>query len=84
MTHGTLGGMIITDIITGKENPQTKVYDPSRITLKTTADYLHEVGNMIAQFGDWITPEHVKKLDDLKPGEGGIISFGLKKKSSIS
>jgi Rieske Fe-S protein len=40
---------------------------------------LHEVGNMIAQFGDWITPEHIKKLDDLKPGEGGIISFGLKK-----
>ena len=79
MTHGTLGGMIITDIITGKENPWTKVYDPSRITLKTTADYLHEVGNMIAQFGDWITPEHIKNLDDLKPGEGGIISFGLKK-----
>ena len=82
MTHGTLGGMIITDIITGKENPWTKVYDPSRITLKTTADYLHEIGNMIAQFGDWITPEHIKKLDDLKPGEGGIISFGLKKKAA--
>lgn len=79
MTHGTLGGMIITDIITGKENPWIKIYSPSRITLKTTGDYLHEVGNMVVQFGDWITPEHIKKIDDLKPGEGGIISFGLKK-----
>jgi glycine/D-amino acid oxidase-like deaminating enzyme/nitrite reductase/ring-hydroxylating ferredoxin subunit len=79
MTHGTLGGMIITDIITGKENPWIKIYSPSRTTLKTTGDYLHEVGNMMVQFGDWITPEHIKKIADLKLGEGGIISFGLKK-----
>jgi len=79
MTYGTLGGMIITDIITGKENPWIKMYGPSRITLKATGDYLHEVGNMIMQFGDWITPEHIKEIDDLKVGEGGIISSGLKK-----
>ncbi|MFV5690364.1 FAD-dependent oxidoreductase [Flavobacterium sp. ZT3R25] len=79
MTHGTLGGMIISDIIIGKENPWIKIYSPSRITLNTTADYLHEVGNMVAQFGDWITPEHIKKIDDLKLGDGGIISVGLKK-----
>jgi Rieske Fe-S protein len=79
MTHGTLGGMIITDIITGKENPWIKIYSPSRITLKATGNYLHEVGNMIMQFGDWLTPEHIKEIDDLKLGEGGIISTGLKK-----
>ncbi|MFE3847017.1 FAD-dependent oxidoreductase [Flavobacterium sp. LB3P45] len=79
MTYGTLGGMIITDIITGKENPLIKIYSPSRFTLKTTADYLHEVGNMVAQYGDWFTPEDIKEIGDLKLGEGGIISFGLKK-----
>ena len=79
MTYGTLGGMIITDIIMGKENPLIKIYSPSRITLKATGDYLSEVGNMIAQFGDWFTPENIKEIDDLKLGEGGIISSGLKK-----
>ncbi|HKR06301.1 MAG TPA: FAD-dependent oxidoreductase [Bacteroidia bacterium] len=79
MTHGTLGGMIIKDIITGKENPWIEMYSPSRITLKTTGDYLHEVGNMVAQFGDWFTAEEIKQAEDLKPGEGGIISSGLKK-----
>lgn len=79
MTYGTLGGMIITDIITGKENPLIKIYSPSRFTLKTTADYLHEVGNMVAQYSDWFTPEDIKEIGDLKLGEGGIISFGLKK-----
>ncbi|MDZ4823668.1 MAG: FAD-dependent oxidoreductase [Flavobacteriales bacterium] len=79
MTHGTLGGMIISDLITGKENPWAKIYSPSRITLKTTGDYLHEVGNMVAQFTDWFTPEDIKKTDELKPGQGGIIASGLKK-----
>jgi glycine/D-amino acid oxidase-like deaminating enzyme/nitrite reductase/ring-hydroxylating ferredoxin subunit len=79
MTYGTLGGMIVTDIITGKENPWTKIYSPSRVTLKTTGDYLREVGNMVAQFADWFTPGQIKELSDLKAGEGGIISSGLKK-----
>ena len=79
MTHGTLGGLIITDIIMGKENPWAEIYSPSRITLKTTSDYLEEVGNMVAQFGDWFTGGDVKKAEDLKPGEGGIMSKGFKK-----
>ncbi len=79
MTHGTLGGMIIKDIITGKENPWIKMYSPSRITLKTTGDYLHEVGNMVAQYADWFTPEELKQAEELKRGEGAIISSGIKK-----
>jgi Rieske Fe-S protein len=79
MTHGTLGGMIISDIITGKENPWIDLYSPSRITLKTTGDYLHEAGNMTAQLVDWITKGDIKESEELKPGEGGVISSGLKK-----
>jgi Rieske Fe-S protein len=79
MTYGTIGGMIITDLITGKENPWIEIYSPSRITIKATGDYLHEVANMALQFGDWLTPEHIKEISDLKLGQGGIISSGLKK-----
>ncbi|MBL0065637.1 MAG: FAD-dependent oxidoreductase [Bacteroidetes bacterium] len=79
MTHGTLGGIIIKDIILGKENPWIKIYSPSRITLKTTGDYLHEAGNMVAQYADWLTPEVVQQTDQLQPGEGAIISNRMKK-----
>ncbi|HXH98775.1 MAG TPA: FAD-dependent oxidoreductase [Sphingobacteriaceae bacterium] len=79
ITHGTLGGIILTDIITGKENPWIDLYSPSRITFKTAGDYLHEVGNMVAQLADWFTEGDVKEAQDLKPGQGGIISSGLKK-----
>ena len=79
MTYSTLGGMIIKDIITGKENPWIEMYSPSRVTFKSTGDYLHEVGNMVAQYADWLLPEDVKQADELKPGEGAIISSGMKK-----
>jgi len=79
MTHGTLGGIILTDIITGNKNPWEDFYSPSRITLKTTGDYLHEAGNMVVQYADWITKGDVKDADELKPGQGGIISSGINK-----
>jgi len=79
ITHGTLGGIILTDIINGKENPWIELYSPSRITLKTAGDYLHELGNMVAQYADWVTKGDVKDADELKPGQGGIISSGMKR-----
>ncbi len=79
ITHGTLGGIILTDIITGTKNPWEDLYDPSRITMKTAGIYLHEAGQMVAQYADWISKGDVKDADELKPGQGGIISSGLTK-----
>ncbi len=79
MTHGTIGGILIRDLIAGKENPWEDLYNPSRKPFKKTGDFLHEAGNMSAQYIDWITKEDVKDAEDLLPGQGGIISSGLKK-----
>lgn len=79
MTHGTLGGIIITDIIMERDNPWIKIYSPSRITSKTTGDYLKEVGNMVLQYGDWFTGADIKTPEDLKPGEGAIMSSRFRK-----
>lgn len=79
MTHGTLGGLIITDIITGKDNPWVDIYTPSRINLKATGNYLKEAGNMTAQYADWFKEGDFKNTEDLKPGEGGIVSRGFQK-----
>ncbi|RZJ29514.1 MAG: FAD-dependent oxidoreductase [Flavobacterium sp.] len=79
MTHGTIGGLLVTDLILGRKNPYEKLYDPSRINLSAASDFLQETGNMAAQYLDWVTPEAVKDADALSPGEGGIITSGLKK-----
>ena len=35
ITHGTIAGMLLTDLILGKSNPWTTLYDPSRKPRKT-------------------------------------------------
>ena len=80
MTHGTLGGLIINDLITGGNNPYAALYDPSRITLRTGIDYLTEFGNMAyAMAKDWMESDDLKDVDELPAGKGTIISKGLDK-----
>jgi len=79
MTHGTIGGLMVAGMITGKKSLWEELYDPSRKTLSTAGDYLREAGTMAAQYADWITPGDIKELSELEPGQGGITSSGLKK-----
>ena len=79
MTHGTIGGMLVSDLILGNENPWSKIYDPGRITLKATGDFLKEAGNMAIQYGDFLKGGDVKSVDELANGSGAIMNEGLHK-----
>lgn len=79
ITHGTLGGIIVTDLIRNRRNDWAGIYDPSRITLNTAGDYLHEAANMAAQYGDWLEKEEVESMAQIKAGEGAIVDAGMKK-----
>jgi glycine/D-amino acid oxidase-like deaminating enzyme len=79
ITHGTLGGMIITDLIMGKENPWAKLYSPRRLPVKVSGRYLKEIGDMAAQYADWITKADINEVDTLAPGEGAVLGKGIKR-----
>ena len=79
MTHGTIGGMLISDLITGKTNPWEKLYDPARISLKATGDFLQEAGNMAAQYIDYLKAGDIKSQKELIAGEGAIMNVGIHK-----
>jgi len=80
MTHGTLGGLIINDLILGTQNPWAELYDPSRITLRSGLDYMKEVGNMGYKMAkDWISSGDIKEVSELPAGKGAILSKGLDK-----
>lgn len=78
MTHGTIAGVLIGDLILEKENPWTELYNPSRVTLRATTDYIRENLNVAAQYADWIKEGDISSYEELKPGEGGVIKDGLK------
>ena len=81
MTHGTIAGILITDVICGRENSWTKLYDPSRKTLQPTAlaDYAAENANVIAQLRDYVTPGDVPNAEKIQSGEGALLREGVKK-----
>jgi glycine/D-amino acid oxidase-like deaminating enzyme/nitrite reductase/ring-hydroxylating ferredoxin subunit len=79
ITHGTIAGMLITDLIAGRENPWAKLYDPSRKTLRAAGEYTREATNMAAQYTDWLRAGDVKQDTDVAPGTGAIVRRGLAK-----
>ncbi|MCC9165562.1 FAD-dependent oxidoreductase [Pontibacter harenae] len=79
MTHGTLGGMIITDLIMDRPNPWAALYDPGRSPLKAVGEYVKENINVAAQYKDYITPGDVEDATEVLPGTGSIIRRGTSK-----
>ncbi|HEX5833358.1 MAG TPA: FAD-dependent oxidoreductase [Pyrinomonadaceae bacterium] len=79
MTHGTIAGMLLTDLLQGRKNPWEDLYSPSRITLRSLGEYAGENLNVAGQFTDYVTPGEISSVDELNPGEGAIMREGLSK-----
>ena len=79
MTHGALAGMLIPELIRRGDHAWRKLYDPSRITFQTAADFAKENLNVAKQYTDYFTGGEAGSADELKPGEGAVIRRGLKK-----
>jgi glycine/D-amino acid oxidase-like deaminating enzyme/nitrite reductase/ring-hydroxylating ferredoxin subunit len=79
MTHGTIAGILLTDLILGRKNAWESIYDPSRITLKALPEFAKENLNVAAQYTDLVLAGDVESADEIKPGAGAILSRGLSK-----
>jgi Rieske Fe-S protein len=79
MTHGTIAGILLTDLIQGRKNRWADLYSPSRISLKSLPEYASENINVAAQYTDFLTAGDIKSESELKPGEGAIIRDGVSK-----
>jgi glycine/D-amino acid oxidase-like deaminating enzyme/nitrite reductase/ring-hydroxylating ferredoxin subunit len=77
LTHGTMAGLIISDLILGRPNPWAALYDPARKSL--TQDFITENANAVAQYKDLFTGGDVKSESDVRPGQGATIREGLSK-----
>jgi glycine/D-amino acid oxidase-like deaminating enzyme/nitrite reductase/ring-hydroxylating ferredoxin subunit len=76
MTHGTLAGILLTDLILGRNNPWQSLYDPGRVTLRATTEFAKEAVNMAAQYADWVTPSDVSSPDQIEKDSGAVIRRG--------
>jgi glycine/D-amino acid oxidase-like deaminating enzyme/nitrite reductase/ring-hydroxylating ferredoxin subunit len=81
MTHGTIAGIVLTDLILGRDNPWIELYDPRRVSLKPSAvkEFAKENLDVAVQMArGYLAPDQVS-LDDIPPGEGRIVRRGAHK-----
>ncbi|HVF30000.1 MAG TPA: FAD-dependent oxidoreductase [Pyrinomonadaceae bacterium] len=79
MTHGTIGGMLVSDLILGRANPWAEVYEPSRIATQSVLEAVPEVIKSTVPYVDWVTGGDVSSFDEIKNGEGAIVREGTSK-----
>lgn len=79
MTHGTIAGLLLTDLIMGRESPWSSLYNPSRQPVKAMGEFVRENLNVVAQYTDWVTKGEVERAEDIPNGEGAVLRDGLTK-----
>ncbi len=79
MTHGTIAGILLTDLIVGRANSWESLYDPSRKSLLAAEKYLEENINVAMQYGAWLTGGEFETAEAIASGTGGIVRRGLTK-----
>lgn len=77
MANGTAAGMILTDLIGGRENPWLDAFDATRLTPKQSlkgaiSDNVQAVKHFV---GDRIDAQSAPKIDELQPGHGAIVDL---------
>lgn len=76
MAHGTLSGMLISDLIIGRDNPYKHLYAPSRFPLDPSLKtFVKENMNVAAHLisGKFDRPD--KEIKDINQDEGAVITI---------
>ncbi|MEQ1903794.1 MAG: FAD-dependent oxidoreductase [Pirellulaceae bacterium] len=79
MTHGTIAGMLITDLIMNRTNNWVDLYQPARKTLRAARRFVQENLNVAMQYGSWLTGGDVASIDNIPVGCGAVVRDGLTK-----
>ena len=79
LTHGTIAGLLLTDLILGRANPWTDLYDPSRKVPAAAGSFLKENVNVAAQYADWLTPGDAESEVSIPRDTGALVRRGLSK-----
>ncbi len=78
LTHGMIAGVILSDLIAGRDNPWAALYDPARKTLRAAPSFVRENANVARQYATWLAPGTSVADSDVAPGTGAILRDGLK------
>jgi glycine/D-amino acid oxidase-like deaminating enzyme/nitrite reductase/ring-hydroxylating ferredoxin subunit len=70
ITHGTIAGILLTDLILGKSNPWTALYDPSRMPRQNPGAKFEEGREAQFQEAEKSSNQYNQENDKKSPSEG--------------
>ena len=79
ITHGTIAGILLRDLIVGRDNPWANLYDPARETLSAPDTFPRQNTQDAGEYAHWLTPGEVSAVEEIKPGMGAVIRRGSSK-----
>ncbi len=79
MTHGTIAGILISDLILEKKNPWADIYDPARKSFFAVKEYFEENLNVVKQYTEWLKKGDISSTDELASGQGAVMRKKLSK-----
>jgi glycine/D-amino acid oxidase-like deaminating enzyme/nitrite reductase/ring-hydroxylating ferredoxin subunit len=79
MTNGVAAGLIISNLVLGRESPFAAAHAPTRVTLSAAGEFLRENLSMVVNMTEHVRGGEVASVEDLKPGAGAIVRQGLGK-----
>jgi Rieske Fe-S protein len=77
LTHGTIAGILLPQLIQHRKHPWSRVYAPNRTRLHALGTLASEAARSNAPYADWVRGGDVDAIDDIKPGHGATIRKGV-------
>ncbi len=79
LTHGTIAGLLLRDLVLERDNPWRELYEPARMNLRSLGTFLSENAKGAAPYADWISGSDVSSMEEIPAGEGAVLRDGAQK-----
>jgi glycine/D-amino acid oxidase-like deaminating enzyme/nitrite reductase/ring-hydroxylating ferredoxin subunit len=80
LTHGTIAGLLLTDLIAGRANAWAPLYDPSRKMTRAPIEYAKQNLDVAGRYvADYVKGGDIDDIALLRAGDGAILRRGMTK-----
>jgi glycine/D-amino acid oxidase-like deaminating enzyme/nitrite reductase/ring-hydroxylating ferredoxin subunit len=77
VTHGAIAGMLLADLAVGRTNPWRELYDPSRVTLRASAELIKQNLDVVQQYTGWLDVGDARDEEEVPSGSGAVVRRGV-------
>jgi glycine/D-amino acid oxidase-like deaminating enzyme/nitrite reductase/ring-hydroxylating ferredoxin subunit len=78
MTMGATAGLLLPDLIEGREHRWAEMFKPSRKSLSSALTYIDENKDVVANLSEYVAGKTKGSVADIAPGEGALVRDGAK------